>query len=708
MSKRNKIAVRILLLIIISLLIVVLSYRFFFKQEDLKIGVLLPLSGTDYAESKEVLDWMKNNFNKSGGINGRPVEPVYKDTAESDILELAQEFAADPSIQIVIGPQRSVELHQVAPLFLESKKLLISPTATAGDIFRAYGKRDYIWRTCQSDIAQTRAILYELYSRGVRKIALIHTQDSYGNTFLEWSGFFCTELEMDLLNTIGYNDSSDLAEVLDKALEGEPEYIVIASYAQESAELIELFNAKNTKSKLFFTDATETDYILETLGTTAEGIELLAPAANPDSGFEETWFAEFGYYPYDETASVADAFMLAVYTLARQESQRGIFSFFQSETISESFKEIIHGTGSVVNWNEPEKAIEKILRGEPLDIEGASGSLSFDKEFGVDPLEGYYSLNRIESREGVLDFYTIKRFSTSASKEIGILEEGASIATTKAGKVKQFELERNGQKYTPTAERKNLRAVIISTSGGWENYRHQADALAVYQLLRNNGVSDDDIILFSLDDVPWLPENYPEGTLRHEEDGADLRENALIDYSGDSVTSENLRRVLLGERSPSTPVVLESDQNSNIFIYLVGHGMPKALNFNDGTQLLAGSLAQLIEEMFEAGRFRQMLVIAEACYGESLALEIETPGVLYLTGASRIESSFAANYDPQIRQWLGDEFTLKLIRAMSKPQTTLEQLFLESYTQVIGSHVTLSNYLRFGNLQTPVSDFILP
>lgn len=708
MTGKTKIAVPILLLSIAVLLIITISAGIFTKNVSAKIGVLLPLSGADYAQSKEVLDWLAYNFNKSGGIHGRPVELIYKDTADGDILLLAQEFAEDPSIQIVIGPQKSSELHKIAPVFLDSRKVLISPTATAGDIFRAYGKRDYIWRTSQSDIAQTRAILYELSTRGVRNIALIHTQDSYGNTFLEWSGFFCTELEMDLLNTVGYNDSSDLEEVLNKALEGNPEYIVIASYAQESARFIEMFNEKDRASKLFFTDATETNYILEEVGSAAIGIELLAPAASPDSGFEETWFSEFGYYPYDEAAATCDAFLLAAYTLARQESLKGVGSFLRRETVSESFKKIVYGTGSLVRWNEYEKAVEMILRGELINLEGASGPLVFDREFGVDPVEGYYSLNRIENREGVLDFYTTKRFSTSASRGVGLLDDGASAASTKAGIAKSFKSNRIGQNFTPAAERKNLRAVIISTSGGWENYRHQADALAVYQFLRSNGVSDDDIILFSIDDVPWMPQNQKKGDIRHEEGGPNLRENAVIDYSGDRVTPEILRKVLLGECSPLTPLVLESNENSNVFFYLVGHGMPKAINFMNGTQLTARSLAQIIDEMSQANRFRQMLVIAEACYGESLAMEIETPGVLFLTGASRMESSFAANYDPKIRQWLGDEFTARVIRVMNQPEISLEQLYLETYTHVAGSHVTLGNYMRFGDLQTPVSEFIRP
>lgn len=706
MSRTSKITISICLLIIAGL-IISFSVQTILPNSPIKIGVLLPITGPDSVDSKELLEWMKIRFNHLGGVRGQPVELIYKDTAKADILNLAHEFADDPSIQIVIGPQKSSELHAIAPIFIESRKLLISPMATAGDIFRAYEKKDYIWRTCQSDIAQVRAILYELSTRKVTRISLIHTKDSYGSTFLEWTGFFCTELGIDLLNTVGYSDSSNLEVILAKALSGDPEYIVMASSAKESAEFVKLLNARSARSKVIFTDATETNHIIEALGTASQGIELMSPAADPDSGFEEAYFADYGYYPYDTAASTCDAFLLAAYTLARQETQKGMTSFLHRESIEDSFKKIINGAGSKIKWNEPDRAVALILKGELPDFEGASGPLKFDKEFGVDPVESFYSLNRIENRDGVIDFYTIRRFSSLESKGIGILEEGASAASTRAS-LKFLKLNKNTKTSSPAAERKGLRAVIISSSGGWSNYRHQADALAVYQLLRKNGVSDNDIVFFSVDDVPWMAQNVRKGDMHHEIQGANLRENVMIDYSGAQVTPENIRKVLLGRQSLSTPVVLESNENTNVLIYLVGHGMPRAINFMNGDQLKAGTLARLLDEMYDLKRFRQMLVLVEACYGESMALELDTPGVLFLTGSSRIESSFGANYDPKIRQWLSDEFTVQAIQAMAKPGIKLEELYLDTYTHVSGSHVTLANYQQFGDLQTKLSEFTKP
>jgi len=700
---------RISIILGLIIIVAVVTGVIVFKNHptSITVGVLLPLTGPDSVDSQELLNWMNKRFNQSGGIDGTPVELVYKDTAGADVRDLAQELLNDPSIHIVIGPQKSSELHAIAQLFFDKKKLLISPMATAGDIFRAYGKKDFVWRTCQSDIAQVRAILDELAKRKVTSVSLIYPPDSYGSTFFQWTGFFCTELGIDLVNTVGCSKSADLNKVLDEALAGEPEYIISASSAQESVELVRLLHARPTKSKLFFTDATETNYMVKELGPDSIGVELMSPAADPGSGFESNYFNSFGYYPYDMAASTCDAYLLAVYTEARQKSQAGIASLLHHEPIEESFKKIINGAGTKIKWNEPERAVTLIMKGDLPDVEGASGPLEFDRDFGVDPIESFYSLNRVEQRAGVLDFFTIRRFSSSESRGIGRLDEKASAASTRAS-LKLLQPVPTGWKYLPTADRKNLRAVIISASSGWENYRHQADTLAVYQLLRENGVDDKDIILFSVDDVPWMPQNTPRGDMHNKIDGANLRKNAIIDYSGYSVSPENIRQVLLGRKTQATPIVLDSNENSNLLIYMVGHGMPRAVNFSDGEQINDADLAGIIDEMHAAKKYRQMLLIVEACNGESMSMQLETPGVLFLTGSSRIESSFAVNYDPKISQWLSDEFTTQAIKAMKEPNTNLEQLYVACYTHVAGSHVMMANSAQFGDLRTEVSQFTTP
>ncbi len=82
--------------------------------------------------------------------------------------------------------------------------------------------------------------------------------------------------------------------------------------------------------------------------------------------------------------------------------------------------------------------------------------------------------------------------------------------------------------YVPHEERNDFMAVIVGPTGGWTNYRHQADALGVYTMLRENGVPDDKIILMIYDDIPYLQENPIKGDVHNIPAGENLRYGAIV------------------------------------------------------------------------------------------------------------------------------------------------------------------------------------
>jgi ABC-type branched-subunit amino acid transport system substrate-binding protein len=78
------------------------GYTIIHANTPVKIGVLLPMNGD--VEFREPLEWAKDTINSQGGVGGRQVELVYKDTGTGDTLRLAQELLDDDSVRIVIGP----------------------------------------------------------------------------------------------------------------------------------------------------------------------------------------------------------------------------------------------------------------------------------------------------------------------------------------------------------------------------------------------------------------------------------------------------------------------------------------------------------------------------------------------------------------------------------------------------------------------------
>src|SRR2546430_9843023 len=104
--------------------------------------------------------------------------------------------------------------------------------------------------------------------------------------------------------------------------------------------------------------------------------------------------------------------------------------------------------------------------------------------------------------------------------------------------------------WTPPAMQGDTWALVPALSSGWANYRHQADALRQYQLLRAGGVPDDHIVLVLADDLATAPDNPAPGTVRNDPGGPDLHHDLQIDYHL-PLTADDLVAILTGQASPN-------------------------------------------------------------------------------------------------------------------------------------------------------------
>jgi GPI-anchor transamidase subunit K len=240
----------------------------------------------------------------------------------------------------------------------------------------------------------------------------------------------------------------------------------------------------------------------------------------------------------------------------------------------------------------------------------------------------------------------------------------------------------------------NNYAVIVSTSRYWFNYRHQTNALSLYQLLKQYGGYDDEhIVLMIADDgsVGTNPRNPVKNRVYNTAAAATTTtttttasssnsnvvvlsssssvytDETQIDFRGDDVTVENFLHVLTGHddlefndamssrkatgryrRSRPTKerqvaAWLNSNRESNVLIYLTGHGGDSFLKFRDETELTARQLATAIQTMHTMGRYQRVLIIADTCQAFTLGkfyLE-KIPNVTMIGSALLGESSYA-------------------------------------------------------------------
>jgi len=654
-----------------------------------RIGILLPITGG--VELKEPLEWAQENINQQGGIGGRPVELVYRDTGTGNVTAMAEELLADDSVRIVIGPPTSDNVYAIAPAFIKKGKLLISPMATAGDISLAFGNEWYFWRTTQGDVAQVKVIVSLLNEKKVHRISLLVENATYGETFYNWFGFFATESGLDLASIQQFEPGDRSLEAdVDDALQANPEYIVAACQPSDAAVIKRAIDRSGKPVKLFLTDTAVSPALIRSLGASAEGLEGTSPTADPSTGFSVAYQEKFGHAPTDFAAPVYDALMLAAYTSARQDTN-------PSESPADSIRNVVYGNGTRAGWDAQaiHETILAIQGGKTPKISGASGPLDYDRSFGVDPLVTYYSHWVVEGG----DFRTI---SVLGSGKTG--ETFESLARSRA----------SGTPVPPMAVtnislpgKKDFQAVVIGPSEGWSNYRHESDALAMYTRLKANGIPDDHIILMLYDDIPTDPENPIQGDVHNVPRGPNLRYGADVDYSGSQVTAATLTNVLTGTKTNSTPIVLESNASTDVFVYLVGHGNPDKIDFAVNNTFTTGDFTNITDTMNRKQNYRQLVFMIDTCFGEGIASNATAPGILYLTGASRSEPSFGAVYDLDIKQWISDEFSseaMGLIR--ENPDITFRELYVGAYKRVTGSHVQMITTGNVTVLDEPVMEFL--
>ena len=209
----------------------------------------------------------------------------------------------------------------------------------------------------------------------------------------------------------------------------------------------------------------------------------------------------------------------------------------------------------------------------------------------------------------------------------------------------------------------NTWVVLVSTSRYWFNYRHTANALSVYRIVKAAGVPDSNILLLLPDDYACQPRNGPHAAAMFNSASHAFNlyqdDDVEVDYRGSAVTVEALLRLLTGRHSTHTAKRqrLLSDERSNVLLYMSGHGGNEFLKFQDAEELSSTDIGLALRTMHAQRRFSRLLMVSDTCQAESLHKHIDAPGVLSLAASRVGENSYSSGLDPAVGLSLIDRFT---------------------------------------------------
>lgn len=204
-------------------------------------------------------------------------------------------------------------------------------------------------------------------------------------------------------------------------------------------------------------------------------------------------------------------------------------------------------------------------------------------------------------------------------------------------------------------------AVLVSTSRFWFNYRHLANTLSLYRTVKRLGIPDSQIILMLPDDMACNPRNAFSGTVYSNSDRRmDLYgENVEVDYRGYEVTVENFIRLLTDRWEDGVPASkrLQTDEGSNILIYMTGHGGSEFLKFQDSEEISSWDLADAFAQMQQKRRYNEMLFMIDTCQANTMFRHFYAPGVIATGSSEEDESSYSHHADNDVGVAVIDRWT---------------------------------------------------
>lgn len=259
--------------------------------------------------------------------------------------------------------------------------------------------------------------------------------------------------------------------------------------------------------------------------------------------------------------------------------------------------------------------------------------------------------------------------------------------------------------------------ILVNSSRYWFNYRHLANVLSIYRIVKALGITDDHILLLNAFDLVHNERNIYAGSIYHDTAKlVDLYQNAEIDYLGDEVTGNLFLHLLSGKSDKNIAITkrLQSNNESNILVYLSGHGGDEFFKFHDAEEISALDIAESIKELERKNMYKSMLFMTDTCKSLTLSKYMsQIRNITYVSSSDADENSYAYDTDPVLGVALIDRFTFKIAEFFDKYHTMLKNKKMVSLQALMNvmdpkflySHVQFMTTTGLAPSKIAVNDF---
>lgn len=258
-----------------AVLLVALTIAPVFAVETIKVGAILAVTGPASflgAPEARTLEMMVEEINAKGGIKGKKVELIVKDSGASPekALSFAKQLIEEDKVLAIIGPSTSGETMKIKNVAEEGKTILLS-CAAAEVIVNPVAK--YVFKTPQKDSYAVIKIFEQMKKMKLSKAAVLSSNTGFGKAGKEQIEKLAPEHGIQIVaNEVYDKAATDLTAEVTKVKASGAEAII--NWSIEPAQSIVIKNARQIgfKGKIFQSHGFGNIKYVEAAGPAAEGV----------------------------------------------------------------------------------------------------------------------------------------------------------------------------------------------------------------------------------------------------------------------------------------------------------------------------------------------------------------------------------------------------------------------------------------------------
>jgi branched-chain amino acid transport system substrate-binding protein len=269
--------------------------------EPIKVGALLAVTGPAAllgAPEARTLEMRVQELNAKGGVGGRPIQLVLKDTGGSPekAVSFARQLIEEEKVFAIIGPSTSGESMAVKGIAEEGKTLLLSLAAAEAIVNPVL---PHVFKVAPKDSLAVELIFQRMQRMGIARLGLLSSNTGFGKGGKEQVERLAPQYGISLtVNEVYDKNATDLtAEVVKMKAAGVQ---ALLNWSIEPAQSIVLKNARQIQLAVPFFQShgfANVQYA-RAAGSAAEGVIFPAsrivvadqlPAGNPQKAVVEAY-----------------------------------------------------------------------------------------------------------------------------------------------------------------------------------------------------------------------------------------------------------------------------------------------------------------------------------------------------------------------------------------------------------------------------------